>query len=209
MQARRKRRAHPGRNAVLVLLALMVLGVWMLSNMLYVVETVTVEGNAYRSAEEVIKQSGIRKGESLLALRPRVVEQAINADRYLHFEGLYRNFPSNVILRVSEVMPSATLTWLGMLATLDAQGVVLEHLSQIDLALGVPVVTGMQVEQLQVGAALRVKNPAQLEAMQKVLEELRLQQASGEISELNVAELDNLYLVTQDGIQVQLGDANH
>lgn len=207
MTARNQKRRHPGRNAALLLLAMLVIGFFLLRNTVFVVESVVVEGNSFRTTAEVIAQSGIQRGQSMLSVDANKVKQAINSDRYLRFRSLYRNFPTTIILRVTEVMPVATLTWLGMLITFDEQGIALDQTTQLDLDLQVPVVTGIQLESVQVGATVKTRNALQLETVLAVLAELRSQGALLEVSELNVADLDNMYLITQDGLQVQIGDS--
>jgi len=71
------------------------------------------------------------------------------------------------------------------------------------------VVTGFQVTDVHVGQRLGVKNPRQLEAYQAIMSELQLQLYCNQISELNVSDPDNLYLMTVHRVTIRLGSAVH
>lgn len=199
-------RGRPGLTATLVLLVLLVVGTWIAGNSLLVVEDIRVEGNLLLTDQQVVEAAGLQIGQSMLTLDLAAVRAGVNANHYLQFVSLYRDYPSTILLRVRENMPSALIRTMGMLVIIDSRGVVLNQTSQIDLNLDVPFVEGMDLKSVLVGRALTTQNPVQAQAMQAILGELETQQAMSEISELNMSDLDNLYLVTVDGIQVLLGD---
>jgi len=202
---RRKNQRHPGAAALVALLIILLISGMVVGNQVFVVRSVTVQGNEILSAADVVASSGIELGESMLTLDEDLVRQKINANRYLQFEGVWRDFPDHVVLRVSENMPRATLVWMGMLAMLDQNGLVLEYNSQVDLDLSIPVVTGMQVKAIRIGQPILFELQSQFDAMMEVLSALETLGMYHQIAELNVAQLDNLYLVTYDGLQISLG----
>lgn len=203
---RRRRTARPGALALVVVLALLVVTVLILTNTVFVVKAFTVEGNRYCTKEEVIQASGIAYGDSMFAIDSIRVREGINGNRYLQYASMWRDFPSTVILTVKEHAPRATFTSMGTLVVIGENCVVLEQSDVIDVAPQVPVVTGMQVSSVRVGSPVVFGESWQGEAIDNVLTALEAQQMIGEVSELNVATLDNLYLVTEDGMQVVLGD---
>ncbi len=205
--ARRKQKNHPGAIGLVALLAVLTVLVVVLGNKVFVVKTISVEGNRYCSAEEVMRSAGIQYGDGMFSIDTARVRNGINANRYLEYVGIWRDFPSRVILTVKEHSPRATLTWTGMLVMLGENGVVLEKTAQIDIALDVPVITGIDVARADVGQPIAFKVSGQFEAIFSVLAEADRQGMSPEISELNVAVLDNLYLVTEDGLEIVLGDS--
>lgn len=201
----RQSTGHPGGIALVALLAVLVVAVVIVSNTVFIVRKITVEGNRYCSADEVIASSGIQIGTSIFSLDTGAVKAGINSNRYLQYVGIWRDFPDHVILTVTENSPWATLTWAGMLIILGNDGIVLEKTSHIDITLQVPVITGMLVESDRVGQPIVFSAAGQFDAVQNVLSELDRQNVIQEMSELNVTDLDNLYLVTEDGLQVMLG----
>jgi len=203
--ARRKQPRNPGAVALVTLLALVAVALILLNNQVFVVRQVTVEGNRYVSAQEVAASAGIQIGDGMFSLDTAQIRDGINQNRYLHYVGMRRDFPSRVVLTVTEHSPRAAMMWLGMLILLSEDGVVLEQTAQVDMDLNVPMITGMQVASVRVGRPIVLSTAGQFDALSAVLTALDAQGALLEISELNVAHLDNLYLVTHDGLQVTLG----
>ena len=92
---------------------------------------------------------------------------------------------------------------------LGPDGVVMESTSQIDLQLDVPVITGASIKSARVGEAVTYSVAGQDEAVALLLEAIDWQGFTSEVSEINVAALDDLYLVTQDGLIIRLGSAEN
>ncbi len=200
------RKSHSGRIGVLVVFAVAFIGLLLLRNQMFVVHSVSVEGNRRYTAEQVVTISGIRAGQNVFSLSEQEIADNIARDLYLVFDSMYINYPDHVILRVHERGPSAALSWLGVLVMLDERGVVMETTNMLDDWLQVPIVTGVNVTSSDVGLPLQSRDPKQIEALQKVLEELSLQGFLTNITELNVGDLEKLYLVTQEGMKVELGN---
>lgn len=206
--ANEKRRSSPGAMSVVVLLGLLAAVALIISNNVFVIRTIEVEGNQLVDTAAVIDLSGIPIGSSMFSLNTSKIRDAINNDRYLEYVGIWRRFPDHVILTVKEDTPRAQIDWMGTLVLIGKDGVVLEQTSHIDIEIDVPMLTGKDVVDVRVGQPLVFAKLGQLEAMNSILDELTHQNLSGEISELNVATLDNLYLVTSDGLQVMLGNSS-
>lgn len=189
--------------AVLVLIAPTLLG------RIFAVRSIQVQGNSYRTADEVIATSGIELGENLLWINAGKVAANINADRYLEYVGIWRDYGSgNVTLTVSEHAPLAKMAWMGMLVLIGDDGVVLEKTASIHSAVHIPEIVGMTATQTRVGQPVQYSVAGQGDAIERLLSELKLQGVAGEVVEINVASPDNLFLVMENGLQVMLGGDN-
>lgn len=206
--ARNRPLKRPGALALVMMLALCAVAVFVVGNRLFVVSSIDVEGNRFCSKESIIAASGISINDSMFGIDTNRARAGINQNRYLTFVGLWRSFPGRVILRVSERAPHAMLTWTGMLYMLDEKGLVLEETPRIDMEILVPVITGMQVQSAVVGLPIVYAVAGQGDAIAAVLAAIDEAGMSERISELNVSSLDNLYLVTQEGLQIDLGTAD-
>lgn len=204
-----KKDTFPGAIGLVVLLGLLTAAALIVCNNVFVIKTILVEGNQLIDEKTIINLSGISIGDSMFSLNPSKVRTCIDNDRYLSFVGLWKTFPDQVLLSVKEDTPRVQMQWSGMLVLIGKSGVVLEKTSNIDIELDVPALTGISQKVLDVKVAqpLVFTEDGLLEAMNSILDELVLQNLQGEISELNVSILDNLYLLTVDGLQVMLGDA--
>jgi len=204
-----KKKGRPGALAVVVWLFIIMVAALIVGNTVFAVRSISVEGNSTVSTEEVIRASGISHGTSIFAIDSGAVRNGVNSNRYLNFVGMWRDFPSHVILRVTEHSPHATFKWMGMLYMLDQDGSVLEQTAHFDIPLSVPLITGMQVEAARVGSPVVTSVVGQADTIATVLSALSRRGLTEGISELNVTSLDNLFLITVDGAQVKLGNAQN
>lgn len=199
---------HPGLIALLVLVVLIIVSCILIVGTVFVVQDIKVEGTNLRSAEDVIALSRIEYGAPLLGLSENEIRVAINMERYLVFDSMSLTFPNSVVLRVHERKPSAAMTYLGVLYVLDETGRVLDQQARLDIPYEVPVVTGIDVSNVEVGQTMISNTQGQLDAMNKVLTALEKGNMLLQTSELSVSNLDNLYIMTSDGMKIELGDSS-
>jgi len=169
---------------------------------------VQVLGTSYRTPKEVVAQAGIAEGDNILLLDEKLIREKINADRYLVFLDMQRDYPDGLILQVQERVPRVNIQSLGVQYTLDVEGMVLEQTQSLQLREGMIAVTGLDITSIASGRYMTLRKDTQLTAYKKVLAELVLQETISQISELNLSNVDNLYLVSVDGFTVRLGDVS-
>jgi len=198
---------RPGRLAAVVVVLASVIGVLLLQRNVFVLRHVRVEGNVRYTDQQIAAQAGLHHGQSIFALDQQQVARSLQAGSLLILESIYVDYPSTLILHVRERAPRAALSRNGLYVLIDEINVVLEIDGALDPRLNVPVITGLEVIRDDVGMPLAVRTPTQLIAMNEILNELELQGVTALVSELNVANLDNLYLVTNPGLIVELGDS--
>jgi len=172
-------------------------------------DTVYVVGNESKTPQQVVTASGLVRGRNMLSIEEEEVAQAMARDHTLIFKGLEKEYPGTIYLHIEERKTVASMQWLGMLYTLDGQGLVMAEKNSATLPQGIPVVTGFNASGVTVGQMLSVRNPRQLEAYQTIMYEMAQQLCSDEFSEINLADPENLYLVTMEGVTVRAGDASN
>lgn len=203
----KRKRSASGAVALTAILALVAVSLVIAGGRVFVVHSVVVEGNRFISAEEIMRTGGVSIGDSMFTLDTAAVAEKINAHQYLTCNSVWRDFPDRVFINVTEHQPVATANWMGSLVMLGQDGVVMEITGQIDIELAVPVITGASIKSARVGEAVTYGVAGQAEAVEAVLEAIDWQGFTGEISEINVGTLDDLYLVTVDGLIIRLGDS--
>lgn len=203
----KRKRSASGAVALTAILALVAVSLVIAGGRVFVVHSVVVEGNRFISAEEIMQTGGVSIGDSMFTLDTAAVAEKINAHQYLTCNSVWRDFPDRVFINVTEHQPVATANWMGSLVMLGQDGVVMEITGQIDIELAVPVITGASIKSARVGEAVTYGVAGQTEAVEAVLEAIDWQGFTGEISEINVGTLDDLYLVTVDGLIIRLGDS--
>lgn len=201
------RPARRGRITLIAVIALLAIAAFFARDQLLKIRNAEVMGLASFTKEEVLELAGISGSTTYFSLNEEKIRTRINANRYLEFVSLERVWPSGVILVVNERRPAANVLHMGVQYVVSQDGMVLESTSKIALDNGCIKVTGMNVRDIRVGSVMVCQRAERLEAMQELLLELRLQQVEDKVSELNLASLDSIYLVTVDGYTANLGDA--
>ena len=165
--------------------------------------------NSANTPQQIADIAGVSMYQSIFSINEGQLRQAVESNRYLRFEGMQIVYPDGLILRVSERQPSATVTYLGVMFVLDDEGRVLDQYSADSETLDVPVVTGLKIKRLAIGEELQTEMQWQTQAVQKVLAVLARSELTGRAVELNAENSDNLYLMTTDGLKIELGDVEN
>jgi cell division protein FtsQ len=190
---------------LLSLLVLLGVGV-ILHSTLFRLKQVQVVGISHRTPEEVVTLAGVAMGDNILLMDEEKIRDKINSDRYLVFQSMQRDYPDGLIIEVYERKPIANIQSMGMQYTLDGEGMVLEQTQMLQLEEGMVAVTGMQIVSSVLGQYITCQAAEQLSAYRQVMTELAAQGAASQISELNLQDMDNLYLISVDAFTIRLGD---
>ena len=195
--------------AVLVVAVLAVLFV-LASSQVFKVRNILVVGNRNLLKDEVITQSGIQLGDNLLSLSDTELKKRLEKNRYIEYIGHEFDYRGTLTLRINERLGMGVVNALGLYYVLDAEGMVLECAGSAfpDTVAG-PKISGFSMDdntRVVIGDKLPVRDNGQLESMRRVLTMLDSVGMLGRISQLDVKNLDNLYLMTTDGAKIVLGD---
>lgn len=174
---------------------------------IFSIRSIEVRGNYFCSDAQVIAAAGIELGDSIFSVKADRIRAGINANRYLEYVSVWRNFfPCSVVLTVQEHTPIAKMSWMGMLLLVGENGVVLERTSEIDINVHVPEIVGMTVDTAMIGQEITYSVPGQGDAIRKILDALTGQNLITGIAQINISTPDNIALVTDEGLQILLGD---
>ncbi len=170
------------------------------------VNDVKVQGTVYTSAEDVLHLAGISLGESIFRVDLDACRRNIEQNPYYDVLAITRAYPDKLSIIVRERQVRAGIHWLGAMLVMDEEGVILE-LTSTPGDMHYPIVSGMDVANYRVGERIASNKASQVPAMEAVLQALIEQDATNLISEINVADLSDQYMITTTGIKVRLGDA--
>ncbi len=206
---RKKAASQVMAMAVLVVAVLAVLFV-LASSQVFKVRNILVVGNRNLLKEEVITQSGVQIGDNLLSLSDTELKKRLEKNRYIEYIGHEFDYRGTLTLRINERLGMGVVNALGLYYVLDAEGMVLECAGSVfpDTVAG-PKISGFSMDdntRVVIGDKLPVRDNGQLESMRCVLTMLDSVGMLGRISQLDVKNLDNLYLMTTDGAKIVLGD---
>ena len=204
---RKPRRNRIWLGVLLFLGVALVIGM-IVRGVVFTVRAAQVSGNVERTDEQILKTAGISLGQNMFSLDAENVARRVNGDHYLQFERLRMDWPDGVTLFVTERTPVAYANAYGMLYILAADGTVLENSDDIDNLPELPMVQGFQEGNIVVGKKVAPAASGRLRAYTTIVEELSIQGCLSQIQELNISQMDNIFLVTVDGYTVLLGNGD-
>lgn len=203
---KRKRGAHSGLIAIAVTVIILCAVVIFLNASFMKISSVKVVGNVICSAEYVAELSGVI-GQGFLQVSENAVRDRIRVDRYLVFEGIERRFPNAVTITVRERIPCANLVVRGVLYVIDDECFTLERSDSLSLSNGLPTIIGLKTRLVRLGEHIVPSQEEQMAALSDLLGEIMAQNYISQVSDLDIADLNKLYLNTVDGFSVCLGGA--
>ncbi len=201
---------QPSGRRVFKIAAVMLGLVAVLFVLRYYVFTITqvrVVGTHSVSWQEVARAAGLDRKLLYFTLNEQEIEDGINANRYLDYQGMEKVFPNTLILYVKERVPSAFFTHLGVGFVMADDGMILEKTRDLSLRQGLIEVYGLAVwGQLESGMFPVGGKPGQLEALVALIGEILGQGYASQVQDVNVSDENSLVMTTVDRYTVHLGN---
>ncbi len=206
-----KPRARNGGHTIrwmVLIVAVLTVAAFVVYGQVFKARSITVQGNSIVSDEEVLRLAGLSLGVNTLSLNESAIERGIESNHYLSFVCVNVQLPDKLTIRVRERVPAAVIKYCGILYVLDSRGMVLAESLDTDIDHpGLVAVEGFDIRLCEVGRTLSVVSAARMGVYTSVLMELKVMGALDQMRELDLADMDNLYLVSTDGYAVRLGDS--
>lgn len=205
---KRSRRKTEGFFKFLAVLTALTVALVIVQERFFRLQYVYVIGNEKKTSQQIAAVSGLVKGRNMLGIEEEDIAQAMSKDHTIIFKGMQKEYPGVIYLYIEERNVAAAMQWLGVLYLLDDEGMVMEQRTDSTLPEGLPVVTGLKAGNIYVGQKLSLRSATQLEAYQIIIDELEMQLYADQVSEINLSDAENIYLITREGVTVRLGDSS-
>ena len=203
--ASRKREA---KGFLLVAIVVMVLALYVLAGNVFIVREIVVEGNQNLSDADVIRMSGLSIGDSIFRVDAQNAMHNLASYGQAKALGVSTQLPDTVVISVEERTPGAYVDCYGVVLVLDDEGVMMERVNALP-GDSLVYVTGVKPTRYSVGSAIATDVKGQVEAMSAALTAIRQAGAVSMVSELNVENPDNMYLIARSGMVVVLGNSEN
>lgn len=195
------------RRALLLIVAaaaVLTVAAMLLVRAIFVIRNVAVEGTVSASDEEIIRAASLNLGGPIGDVREEDVRRNLEKTGRYALVSLEIRRPSTVVLHVRQRTRDAMVPLGGRILVTDSDGWVIEICDTLPENSGL-YVRGLTCTDYSVGKRLSAPEK-QLSAMRAVLEAVRAQNAGNYLSELNVSDVNRLWMVSRTGIRVELGD---
>ena len=175
------------------------------------VKQIYVNGNSTISAEEVIRASGIHRGDYILSLNEKTVEERITSDYRLQFRYMATQLPSTVLISVREREPCCWLTYCGIMYVMDKNRMVLyESENPAEQPQNLVEIKGLEVRSnTLVGQYINLGNEAQQSIFTELFLEMKVLGCIDKIKEADISNTGSILLLTREGYTAALGDRNN
>jgi cell division protein FtsQ len=157
-------------------------------------QTIEVIGNQRLSAQTILEQSGIRRGDNLLALNLRLVRERLLDHAWIEAARVTRDIPETITIRVQEHVPLARID-LGRQFLINGRGRIFKEVESGDPG-DLPRVSGIVYADISLGG--EDLGPA----MRAVVQVLRISQAQQ--GGLSYGDIARLHLDREMGVTLTL-----
>ena len=224
----KKKRKKPGTvmTAAMILTGVALAASLILYFFIFRVTKIVVIGNEILTTSEIIRYSGIKKGDSILRVSEEETARNIAANAasagavslrnnrhpyeyYLQFRYLEKEMPGTVVIAVKERVPCCWTKLYGITYLMDKHRMVLfESEDEISFPELVQVQGLNVLDGNRAGQVIRLRSAAQEKAFLDLFVEMRVLNCSGDIAEADLNDPDNILLKTRDGYTVSMGNGN-
>lgn len=194
----RRRRFGSRRVWAVVLLIFIIWGILRIAPVPF--GKVTIQGNSQLTTADVYRAAGVGAPINVIQLSPSQMEKRLHEDLRIGTVSVSRRFPATIVVQLSERRPIAVVMTMFGFAYVDPTGMIMASGAQIKGA-SVPIITGKKVDTVLLGDTLTDA------AVQGALQYLHALPASvqGRITEVNVANPQDIIAYTGDGTAIHLG----
>ncbi|MBQ2699155.1 MAG: FtsQ-type POTRA domain-containing protein [Firmicutes bacterium] len=204
---RRRRRSYMLRWLVMLvfLICVGVGGFFLARSPIFDIAEIRITGNDRVSDEQIIKLSRVDLGMSVFAVEEDVMEKWIAIEpRIKAVEATYR-LPNKLRIVVEERQAVALVDGGdGHFLAVDESGRVLERLDVLE-GLKLPLLLGITSFPKGVGPGYTIEGE-QIEAGMRIINSLE-SNFMGEVGEIDVGNVQDIYLYTNAGLEIRLGDS--
>lgn len=185
---------------MLLLLVALIAAFLFINSTYFTVGSVIVEGNKYLSVEELYRAAGIPEKVNILRMDTTDIRDRLLRDLRVANVEVSRQFPSTIVIRVTERQPLAFVANAYGFVQLDKDGVVLAAMKSIK-QVSVPIITGIRLGNIYVGDKVETSSIKSILTYLGALDESTLSQ----LSEININPSGELTVYTAQMITIRLG----
>lgn len=193
----------------LVLLITLAISVYfILNDVVFVAKNINIDGLNKYGYKDILNVAGIKEGQSLSRINTKEVEKRINNRNDLELIKLNFVYPNGIYIKILEKKPVAIVSSNGYFYLLDKNSDLIDRADGIKDTSGLIKVTNCSMTRNLVNGKNEIKHEWQKKAFISVFNALYDLNMLDNISLLSLAKHHSIYLYTQDGFIINLGDAS-
>ncbi|MDO4792691.1 MAG: FtsQ-type POTRA domain-containing protein [Filifactor alocis] len=172
---------------------------------LYKPKGIVILGNNDLKEEEIVKMGKIPMDKSIYLLRNKQIEQNLCKDPYVKSAGVSKKFPNTLIVDMNMREEVATVNFQEGFVIIDYTGHIL-RIEQDVKNIVKPLITGLkEADMLKVGDKLEQAEKSNFRMILDLISNVQNAGLIHNISEMNLQDEENIFLITTQGLRVLLG----
>lgn len=192
------------RNILIAIAVVVLMIVSYLFLPIFYVKHILILGNSDISVNELSSYTTQSLEKNTYLINKKKIEEEFLESPYIQSIKVSSKFPNKLIFNIIERNAVATVKFSGGFAILDDDGVVLETTPDMN-NIKKPLISGIDVKELIVGEKVAEKNENIKLGMQ-IVSNIKSARILNNISVIDISDLNNVYMITPQGINVLLGE---
>lgn len=196
------------KTIVIIAISLMILsiGFYFLSPRFHLKDIILL-GETQMTRDSLFEISGIHKNKNIYLMDTELARNRVLENPYIKDITIKRRFPATLIFSVNERKETGVVPFSGGFAIIDEEGYVLrmeQNLSNIQI----PIISGIKTLEVKIGQRVPVEDEEQFTTVLSFISVSQNARLLESIYEINLSDLENITMTTNNGITVLLGDGN-
>ncbi len=162
-------------------------------------------GETTLDKKEILNLSKIDKDKNIYRINLKKAEENIKKDPYVKDVNIKRKFPKTLTISVKQRFESAIIPVTGGYAVIDEEGVVLKIQTDVS-SIQKPIISGIKSVKVQLGEKIPIEDEDQFTTILNMISISQNARLLESISDINLKNLEEIYMTTTTGINVLLGD---
>lgn len=202
---RRKRIAAPVFGLWLFLLfACLLASYYFIHSPYFSVQQIKVSDNVNITEEEIIKQSGLSKGNNIFKVNLREAAAKINMFSWIKKVEIKRRLPSTLLIRVYERVPLALVVNNDEFIVVDKEGIYIKKVKYVN-DMNLPLISDVPLSEKDIcGAKVAAEGLHSALSLIELLDKEILE----DVAEISSSSSQSLTLKTIEGIEIRFGEPN-
>ena len=202
---RKRRKRSYTLYYLLLLFFVLISGITLSVTVFFNIDTITVEGVKRYTAQQIIDQSGIKKGNNLFRISPEKGEKKIiNALKDIDSVKIERKFPSGLKITVSESVPTYYWDNNGSYILVSEGGRILKTDAAQEETADVIRLLGFDGSKLEAGGYLTAENNDRYELLEKLTAVLRENKLDG-VTQIDLTSDVSISVQYLDRVEIKFG----
>lgn len=170
-------------------------------------KNINILGNTNLKEKDLSEYTDESIDKNIYFVKTKKIEEDFLQSPYIKSITIKRNFPRGLTLQISERKPVASIKFTGGFAIIDDIGVVLRTTPDINDIVK-PLINGIELSEILIGKEIKTNNIENLKTSLDALSNIKTAQLLNNISQIDISDPKNIYMITPQGITVLLGEGH-